>query len=611
MSNVRRQVRTAQNRLNTNILLEQGARALAIGAAAWSAAWAVERAFGLGMPLGISLAAAAGIALLLTVGLMVANRVSELAAALTVDRAAGLKERCSTALVIGRSDDPFARAACADAESAAGRVHVPSHVPLKAPPSLPWSVATLAVAGLLYAFMPQLNLLASESKSPESIEAKAALQVEKKQVSTAYEQQMEQVRKMAEQNASLKDLNEVIEPLKMADVLDAKPEDVRRDVLKSVDKVSDKLEQKLSEEQMRGVEELKRRLAKLEPKNGDDPVSRLSEAMAQGSMKEAEQSISEMRKEIEKAAENAKDPEAQKKLEEMAKKLADLSKELEKQAGDDSRMKKELENKAGLSAEEAQKLMDKISKMDPEQMKQELKKALGDKGLNPQQMQDLAKKLQQNAEAKKQMQKMAEAMKKASKSCQNACDKQGENSQQDGQAASGALAEAQGMMSESEMSEQMMDELEAQIQELKDFRDGVCKGGGQCEGENPGGNNPDSEKIGNQGPNAGLGYGSRIGKQTGAHGYKKDRLESRGKGGQIIGRMLIDGPQLKGEATAEARDAVNSAVRDATNAIENERIPRQYHNVTKKYFEELAGLGQRPPARPAEPKPAEKPASDE
>ena len=67
-------------------------------------------------------------------------------------------------------------------------------------------------------------------------------------------------------------------------------------------------------------------------------------------------------------------------------------------------------------------------------------------------------------------------------------------------------------------------------------------------------------------------------------------MKSKNRGGQIIGQMLIDAPQIKGEAAAEAREAVNSAVRDATDAVERNEIPRQYERVLKEYFERLAGL---------------------
>ena len=75
-----------------------------------------------------------------------------------------------------------------------------------------------------------------------------------------------------------------------------------------------------------------------------------------------------------------------------------------------------------------------------------------------------------------------------------------------------------------------------------------------------------------------------------AHQYDPTKVKSKMRGGEIIGQMLIDAPQIKGDAAAELRDAVNSAVRDATDAVERNQIPRQYERVLKVYFERLAGL---------------------
>jgi hypothetical protein len=103
-----------------------------------------------------------------------------------------------------------------------------------------------------------------------------------------------------------------------------------------------------------------------------------------------------------------------------------------------------------------------------------------------------------------------------------------------------------------------------------------------------------------QGPNEGYGYGSRIGKERAAHQYDPTKVRSKMRGGEIIGQMLIDAPQIKGEAAAEVRDAVNSAVRDATDAVERNQIPRQYERVLRIYFERLAGLVGEQPASPDE-----------
>jgi hypothetical protein len=236
-----------------------------------------------------------------------------------------------------------------------------------------------------------------------------------------------------------------------------------------------------------------------------------------------------------------------------------------------------------MTAEEAKKLLNEMSKMDPKQLEKELQKRLGEKGMDQKQIQDLAKKLQQDQECKKAMQQMAKKMQNAADQCKKQCQGQqpgkGEGEAQPGQGD--AMSDAMQQMSEMEMAEQMMNELEAQMSDLQDTREGMCQGKGGKK----------SDKIGEQGGNEGLGYGHKVGKETGAHGYKASKIKNLNNNGQIIGQMLVDGPQVKGEIGAEVKEAVSSAVRDASDAIERESIPRQYHELTRKYFESLAGLG--------------------
>jgi hypothetical protein len=197
----------------------------------------------------------------------------------------------------------------------------------------------------------------------------------------------------------------------------------------------------------------------------------------------------------------------------------------------------------------------------------------------------LAEKLAARQQAMQQCQGLGKCMAQAAQALQKAGQAGGAGAAE----ASAALAEAMGQLSDMEMAEQMMNDLQAQLAELRNLREGVCKGG-FC--RKPGGQV--SDQIGNQGPNEGLGYGSRIGKEKGAHDFRPDKVRSPQHAGEIIGQMLIDGPQTRGEASAEARDTVNSAVRDASDAIERQDVPRQYERVLRLYFESLAGLVQEP-----------------
>ena len=140
MSVIDRQVHRARLRLMLNVTMRHLALGVLFAASAWTVVILIERALVLGIPLGVS-AGVIGLA-----GLIIAAvgtyraRVEPLGAAVVLDEAAGLKERVSTALTCRRDSDPFAQATVHDAEKTAGKIHVPSHVPYRAPQLWPWSV---------------------------------------------------------------------------------------------------------------------------------------------------------------------------------------------------------------------------------------------------------------------------------------------------------------------------------------------------------------------------------------------------------------------------------------------------------------------------------------
>ncbi|MEW6251173.1 MAG: hypothetical protein AB1716_11035, partial [Planctomycetota bacterium] len=134
-------------------------------------------------------------------------------------------------------------------------------------------------------------------------------------------------------------------------------------------------------------------------------------------------------------------------------------------------------------------------------------------------------------------------------------------------------------------------------------------GEGQCDGQGQG--ERMSDQIGSQGPQYGLGMGEKIGKETTP--YKRDptKAKTRYDSAKVIGQYLFSGPQVGGQASAEAVSAGMAAIRDAQDAVDREEIPRQYEPVAKEYFERLAGLLKARnggAAKEAAPAPAGKPA---
>lgn len=72
--------------------------------------------------------------------------------------------------------------------------------------------------------------------------------------------------------------------------------------------------------------------------------------------------------------------------------------------------------------------------------------------------------------------------------------------------------------------------------------------------------------------------------------------------GAIVGQFLVDGEQVKGDAKAGLAELVTAAEHDASDRINRDRIPRQYHKAVKEYFANLEKKsGKKPEAKPDSP----------
>ncbi|MGE0479365.1 MAG: hypothetical protein AB7Q17_02720 [Phycisphaerae bacterium] len=588
MANIELQIRRARRRLNINLLLHRACVGALIAAGAWGLVTLAERLFALGVPYWPSIWLAAGVAALIALLGTWAAKTHELEAAVVLDRAAGTKERLSTALAIGNSTDPFARAAVDDATKSAGRVHVPACVPLRAPWMWPWSIASVVAVALFGAFMPTLHLFAGQPDGPDAAQQLKQAERERKEINAALMEQSAKLKELAKDNPALASLADKIQPLSLPDQPTVTPDDVRREALKQLDNLKDELARERESARFESADAIKQALAKLESRSERDPASQLATSLSQGDLTGAKKAIEELKKELADAAKSA-DAETREKMDAMAKQLERVAKQLA-EAVDRKPLQKELQNKAGLTEKQARKLLEEVAKMDPKQLEKELQKRLGEAGVKPEQIEQLAremaKKLAENQECKKQCEGLGQALAKAADAMKQAQSGGGQQPSEQN-SASDALSDASDQLSEMEMAEQMMSDLEAQLKELKQLREGVCQG----QGPKPDG---EQDEIGGQGPQYGLGYGSSIGKEKAAHEMTPTRVKAPLHKGEIIGQMLFDGPQVRGEARAAVRDAVNSAVRDATDAIAREDVPRQYSRAVREYFNSLAGLIEKP-----------------
>ena len=82
----------------------------------------------------------------------------------------------------------------------------------------------------------------------------------------------------------------------------------------------------------------------------------------------------------------------------------------------------------------------------------------------------------------------------------------------------------------------------------------------------------------------GRGRGGLAPEEQTASGFKTERGKTQTGRGAIIGQLLFDGDQVKGEVSPDFAELVTAAEHEASDRIDRDRIPRQYHKAVKAYF---------------------------
>lgn len=563
MTQLQRQVRVAQRILTLNRWQGAAGWCFTIAAIIFAATVLVQRLFDFSLPLlyaGIGLALSAAIGSILWAYV---RRVDSATAAAMLDEQAGLRERISSGLHCLDSDDPFAQAVVADAERLSAAVTVGKHVRLTLARPLAFTFGSFLLASSMFLVSPGLL------KSPEDVQA-AETNAETEQLKIAVKREMEQVRKMAEENPVLAELTPQLEDQADAGARLQRPEAMRHEALKKLDNLEDSVKQKRSDEKYRAVPDLKKMLRALQiPESQDAPTEKLTNALAKGDFQEAKEEVSKLQEQLA----TLKADQDKELVDKMSRQLEDLAKQIEKVAGDD-KLAQKLEQ-AGIKKEDIERMLERLSKADIEQVKKQLE----EKGLNQKQIESIAKQLQQKQQSGTRAKQMAEGMKKAAKGAQSG---------QMGEAMAG-MQQTGEQLGELEKLEQEMNQLESAMADLQNARNNLDKPCSQCQGSGKG-----CSKCGGKGNRQGGGMGD-LGRGRGglapeertAVDFKIERQKVHTGKGATIGEFLIDGEQLKGQSSASLTEVVTAAEREASDLIHRDRVPRQYHKAIKEYFSTL------------------------
>lgn len=474
----------------------------------------------------------------------VAKRHAHLEAALELDRRCGLAERVSTLMSLDPAllSEPAGLALAHDVELTVTKLRPAEQFPIRLPrfgwaPILP-AVAILAIAYLVSPF----DLFGSSMAQAVTVEESKRVGDEAKLL----EKKLDERRKEAKEANVPEKLKELTEDVSKAtrEISENKKISAKDAVLKLSD-LAKSVEEKRKE--MDSLDMMKRNLAKM-PNTPEGPAKKLSQALKNGDFKEAAKQMEQLKKQIEQGKLNEKEQEK------LAQQLTQLQKQLKEMA-------------------DLQKRAEQLAKSLP---KEQLKKEL--------------EKLKQDQKKMEQLQKLANQLAKCTE-CMGNKDGDGKgNKPGDAQSKSNELAkamqDAQNMLeqlSKDEGAAKMLDEM---LTDLSQCKNGMCEGMGDCDGKGE----PDWSKIKHSD------FAKGRGRADGKRGEKKDdtksretRVESQINKGPAFIAGQAEGNNFRGESKAQIREAASSAGRVADEAITRQKVPAEYKDHARDYFNRLNG----------------------
>jgi len=570
MTDLQRPIRQARRRLWLNRWLQMLGWALTGAAGFFVLAVLAQRSLVLieepSVFLGIAAGALTGSALIASVIWLAVTGESRNEAAVRLDEAAGLKERLSSGLYCASLTDPFAQAVVADARRITKDLQAGRHLPIQFPRSSNYAAGSLLAALLTLWLFPTLDLMGSQSQRAQQRQQADALNKSQVHVKAVLQETLTEI---SDKNPTLKEELENLEPIQAAPL--QTPLDVRRQALKKVEKVGEQLDKKRNSSKLAQVNEFKKMMRALtnQPKN-NSPTSKLSQALAKGDMKSAQDALTAMQKQL---AANPQNEELKQQLKQLANKLNQI-------AQNDKKLRDKL-SEAGLSKEELEKALKNLKNKDFEAVA----KQLANKGLSAQQINQTMQLLKKRCRACSSAGCLASSLMQAANSGSMA-----------------VLSNAAQQLSALQNMELQLMQLEAAMNELDSAKEQLtlvcknCNGTGMCNGnccsvcQGSGMCNKTGRSMckgtGRGGRGAGMGHtqGSTITPSTSPYQTVTRRDSVKEGAGQIIMQRFVNGEQFKGEVSREFAETVISAQRDATDAIAREQIPRLYHSSIQKYF---------------------------
>jgi hypothetical protein len=553
LKTLEKKLRSVWFRCSINLLLKHAGRVLTAVGLILMLAVLTDRLLALGIinafnSRAILYFSAAAIAMILLLWLL--KQPSRMQVSLLLDERLKLRERFSTTLALADSDDPFANAARSEARQKVEQANIQGHFPIRPSKCWMYAISTWLIAAAIISFMPQKDLLGFLRKDRQEKQRAEQLEQTKVDIKEAADPVKLAIKQLGEP--------ELADALSKLDQTpkDARPQDIKRQAIRNLGDLSDKIQQMQSGMKLDSVNQLQKMFKQL--RGSSDVFSqKLRLALAKGQFSQASNIMSDLQKEL---AKGNLSPEQQKAL---AGQLQDLAKRLQELAQKNEEFEKELE-KLGLNKE--------LAKLSEQQLRQTLLK----QGLAPENIEELLRK--------------AAAFRSAAGMCAGLGSAMAASGAGSGQLSGDGLAAAIEQLGEFDALQQQLMLTQASLDEIT--RAIACLGEGM--GEGLGGQGPWSEGSSDRsGPGTGgpgIGYGPRgtAGDDTST---QRTRLKNKPGQGPVIASWYFQESQIKGEAQRDFTEVIQAASDGAAAAISENEIPRKYEEAIKKYFGGLEQSG--------------------
>jgi len=551
MNSISRVVQIVARRLTVNLSISMFLRSSFYLLCLFAFIALADRLFYLGFSPYMSLAV--GLAALAPYAIMNAwlRPVSRDHAAIAIDRRLGLHERLSTALSITDIEQPANQAVLADALRHAESIKPERHFPYQYPSEVKYMAVPALVIVLIWSVVPSFDLLKREAKILEEKQVKQQLDFEAKEL----EKRTKKLREKIDEIQSVKS-KDLVKKLEMASENLKKAKD-KKEAFLTLSELGDKLKNR--QEDLQKLMDSKKRF---QPDGLAKMTKEMQEAIKEGDYDAAKRQLEHLK---EKLAEQMKkegkmDEKSLAEMEKLGRELEQLSKDLED---------------SGL--EELAKAFKNVSKS--------MVKHKDGQALTKEQMAELMKKLEEAGDELAQLDEMKEEFEMLELALDELeIAKNGLTNQcqfDDKCPVAGQKLCRKCGTDECECCNGFPQKCKFNLSLSQGGKGGNGVGlqggrGGQGQGKGPG----------NSG-GSGQGQGDRQRGELNDAGFVKSKIKGQLGKGPILGSFMVKGLPPKGESNVEYKNAITNYKAAAEEALDKERIPANYRELVKDYFEAI------------------------